>query len=74
VVVPQEIAEELLGRLRHQRDANAAYFESVRQGDFSNAWVDRILDQAGCPSPMPGAAPDGRSNQNGEPTKPAVVK
>jgi len=49
VVVPQEIAEELLQRLRSHLKANADYLESVRRGDFSNAWVDRLLGELDCP-------------------------
>jgi RraA family protein len=67
VVVPREIAEELLERLHGHKEANAAYFESVRRGDFSNAWVDRLLGELGCPVAEPlaanGAAP---RNANGK--------
>jgi RraA family protein len=49
VVVPQDIAAELLGRLQAHQQSNAAYLAAVRRGDFSNAWVDRILSEAGCP-------------------------
>jgi RraA family protein len=49
VVVPQSIAVELLERLKSHEEANASYFESVRQGQFSNAWVDRILTELECP-------------------------
>ena len=49
VVVPQAIAEELLSRLKSHKESNAAYFDSVKKGDFSNAWVDRILTDLECP-------------------------
>jgi RraA family protein len=49
VVVPREIAAGLLERLRSHKQANAEYFESVRRGDFSNAWVDRSLEEQQCP-------------------------
>jgi RraA family protein len=49
VVVPQGIAEELLHRLEAHDATNAAYYEAVRQGNFSNAWVDRILTDLKCP-------------------------
>lgn len=49
VVVPRGIAEELLGRLKSHESANAAYFDSVKKGDFSNAWVDGILTDLDCP-------------------------
>src|SRR3954447_1226968 len=49
VVVPQGIAEELLLRLQEHEAANASYFESVKKGNFSNAWVDNILVELECP-------------------------
>ena len=49
VVVPQAIAAELLERLKAHGAANADYFESVKKGHFSNAWVDRILEDMECP-------------------------
>lgn len=48
VVIPQEIASELLVRLQNQRVSQAAYLAGVKRGDFSNEWVDRILREAGC--------------------------
>jgi RraA family protein len=50
VVVPREIALELLRRLQSHQQANVAYLAGVKRGDFSNAWVDRILHEHGCPS------------------------
>jgi RraA family protein len=49
VVIPQPIAEELLSRLQSHKEANASYFESVKKGNFSNAWVDTILEGLECP-------------------------
>jgi RraA family protein len=49
VVVPQQIAADLLERLSSHQEASAAYLESVRRGDFSNAWVDRTLAEQQCP-------------------------
>jgi RraA family protein len=49
VVVPREIAPELLGRLRSHQADNAAYLEAVRRGAFSNQWVDNILKEIDCP-------------------------
>src|SRR4051812_39122813 len=49
VVVPQGIAAELLERLQAHEAANATYFESVKKGQFSNAWVDQILTALECP-------------------------
>ena len=66
VIVPKEIAGELLERLRQHEAAQAAYLEGVRRGDFSNAWVDQILTDLECPlvkGAKPGestpAAPEG---------------
>jgi regulator of RNase E activity RraA len=49
VIIPQEIAHELLHRLKANRAANAEYLEDVKQGKFSNAWVDSLLEAGGCP-------------------------
>ena len=51
VVIPQEIASELLERLQAQRATMAAYLAGVKRGQFSNEWVDRILQEAGCITP-----------------------
>lgn len=48
VVVPQGIAVELLERLNAHKAANAEYLQSVKRGDFSNAWVDRTLEEQHC--------------------------
>ena len=69
VVVPQEIAAELLERLRQHEAANAAYFEGVRRGVFSNAWVDQILTDLECPV-VRGAKP---AESTPAPIVPAVV-
>jgi regulator of RNase E activity RraA len=50
VVVPREIVAELLQRLRAHQRGMAAYLAGVKRGEFSNAWVDRILLEHGCPS------------------------
>ena len=47
VVVPRDFAEELLERLRRRRPAEADYMAAVRRGEFSNAWVDRLLEASG---------------------------
>jgi regulator of RNase E activity RraA len=49
VVVPQQVAHELLARLRAQAEGQAAYFAAVERGDFSNAWVDNQLMEQNCP-------------------------
>jgi RraA family protein len=48
VVVRADFAEALLTRLEAQRASLEAYVASVARGDFSNAWVDRILEEALC--------------------------
>ena len=47
VVVPHGFAEELLGRLEAHAEAESAYNAAVARGDFSNAWVDKILVNSG---------------------------
>ena len=49
VVIPQSIAAELLARLESHAVSNATYLTSVRQGSFSNEWVDNILTDLECP-------------------------
>jgi RraA family protein len=49
VVIPQGIAAELLQRLKGHRASNAAYLAAVKIGDFSNAWVDLLLEKHECP-------------------------
>ena len=47
-VVPNRWAEEVLRRLGESRERLAAYIENVKMGNFSNAWVDRQLEDDGC--------------------------
>jgi RraA family protein len=49
VFAPQDIAHELIHRLKAHQASNAAYLEDVKQGRFTNEWVDRLLDAGGCP-------------------------
>lgn len=49
VVVPQRIAADLLASLRAKAQAEAGYTAAVARGDFSNTWVDRLLEQSGMP-------------------------
>jgi len=61
VVIPQEVASELLERLQAQRANMAAYLAGVKCSQFSNDWVDRILGEAGCIIPATGlVAPPSR--------------
>jgi regulator of RNase E activity RraA len=48
VAVPRDVVAEVLRRLREHSTRQADYLASVQRGDFSNAWVDRILEQIGC--------------------------
>jgi regulator of RNase E activity RraA len=50
VVVPLEIVESLLERLIERAPDDIAYVHAVRRGEFSNAWVDRIIEDAGLPA------------------------
>ena len=52
VVVPRDIAAELLERLRERSKTEAAYLAAVLRGEFSNGWVDDILSDGGL-SPIP---------------------
>jgi regulator of RNase E activity RraA len=47
VVVPQEIAGEILDRLRASKAKESDYVAAVAKGDFSNDWVDALLDESG---------------------------
>ena len=47
VVVPREIAPELLERLTARQAAEADYTAAVARGEFSNRWVDLLLEQNG---------------------------
>jgi RraA family protein len=48
VVIPKEIIRSLLDRLCSQKQAERSYVACVLRGEFSNAWVDGLLDQSGC--------------------------
>lgn len=47
VVVPRDIAEDLLERLTARAATEADYNAAVARGEFSNVWVDAILEQGG---------------------------
>ena len=47
VVVPLGIAGELVERLVARATTEADYTDAVARGDFSNSWVDRILEEKG---------------------------
>jgi RraA family protein len=48
VIVPYDNVQEILDRLVAHRERSRSYFEAVKNGSFSNSWVDAILDQSGC--------------------------
>ena len=48
VAVRKDIAQDLLQRLRLQRNQLAEYVKNVKAGKFSNDWVDRMLAEQGC--------------------------
>lgn len=65
VVVPRTMADDLLERLRLRQAIEAEYKDAVRRGEFSNAWVDRLLAEAGVevedaeiPAPAPRTSGD----------------
>jgi RraA family protein len=49
VVVPRNILSELVDRLERNREVNVAYLAAVQRGQFSNDWVDEVLEQHQCP-------------------------
>jgi regulator of RNase E activity RraA len=48
VVVPRENAAVVLERLTDYQERNREYFAGVKNGVFSNKWVDDLLEEAGC--------------------------
>jgi RraA family protein len=49
VVVPRDIADELVQRLTSQKARESDYTAAVARGDFSNEWVDNLLTESGVP-------------------------
>ena len=49
VAVPLEEVASILHRLREHAARQADYLATVQRGNFSNAWVDRILEHGECP-------------------------
>jgi regulator of RNase E activity RraA len=47
VVIPRPIAADVLASLRAKAAGEAGYTAAVARGDFSNDWVDRLLEQSG---------------------------
>ena len=50
VIVPLEAADDVLQQLRARRAGEAQYLAAVQRGEFSNAWVDKLLTEARCNS------------------------
>jgi RraA family protein len=48
VMVPRENAGEILERLLEFEEKNREYHQGVKEGVFSNKWVDDVLEQSGC--------------------------
>ncbi len=48
VIVPREVAADVLAQLQERKDSEAAYVAAVQRGEFSNEWVDRTLNESGC--------------------------
>jgi RraA family protein len=48
VIVPQEVAADILMQLYTRRQGEAEYLAAVKRGEFSNEWVDRLLTEAKC--------------------------
>jgi RraA family protein len=48
VVISREFADELFERLLQSRDRLQGYITNVKQGKFSNEWVDKTLDANNC--------------------------
>ncbi|PSL18457.1 RraA family protein [Shimia abyssi] len=47
-VVPQDFATEVLARLQANDARMSEYVANIRMGNFSNAWVDDLLEEKGC--------------------------
>lgn len=47
VIVPRDIADELVERLLARQRTEADYTAAISRGDFNNSWVDDILEQNG---------------------------
>ena len=48
VAVPRDVVAVVLQRLKEHAAKQADYLASVQRGNFSNAWVDGLLEQIGC--------------------------
>lgn len=48
VVIPRDHAPLIIDRLDASREKMVTYLEKVKQGEFSNAWVDEVLEASNC--------------------------
>ena len=48
VVMPRLYLDQLYTKLMRHKDRMEVYMAAVKRGEFSNAWVDRQLEGAGC--------------------------
>jgi len=48
VAVPYDIVTTVIDILTSQRETNRAYLSAVQRGEFSNEWVDNLLNQHEC--------------------------
>lgn len=53
VIVPLDIADELVERLLARQRTEADYTAAIARGEFNNNWVDDILEQNGVAVPRP---------------------
>jgi regulator of RNase E activity RraA len=60
VIVPRDLAEDILQRLRQRTAEEADYKQAIARGEFSNAWVDTLLESAGVQIEHADDASDGR--------------
>lgn len=56
-VVPRRELPGIVERLEERAEAQRAYADAVARGEFSMAWVDRTLTEAGLRLPRPGSPP-----------------
>ena len=48
VVLPRACIEDLCAELRQYKERLSGYLDKVRKGQFSNAWVDQLLEETRC--------------------------
>lgn len=55
VVVPRGLAPEMVDRLESRKAAEADYTAAVGRGEFSNTWVDQLLEESSVETTFGGA-------------------